>query len=81
MGYNVVKVVLNRKAVSNQLLKGAGTKAVLQATAARVAANAGIGTKTDAYDGVNRSNVSIWPATWEDYRINQDTNALLKALH
>lgn len=81
MGYNVVKVVLDRKAVSNQLLKGAGTKAVLQAAANRVAANSGIGTKTDVYDGLNRTNVSIWPATWEDYRTNLDTNALLKALH
>lgn len=80
MGYKVVKVELDRKAVSNQLLKGEGTKALLQTVAARVSEQAGIGTNTDAYDGTNRSNVHIWPATWEDYRTNLETNALLKAL-
>ena len=81
MAEKVLVVVLDKKAVSRQILKGAGTKALLQTLADRVSRQSGIGTKTDAYDGLNRSNVHVWPATWEDYRANHETNALLKALY
>lgn len=81
MAYHVVKVVLNRKAVSDQLLKGAATKQLMHSIAERVAKQSGINTNMDTYDGINRSNVHIWPATWEDFRANLESNALLKALY
>lgn len=81
MAYKVDKVVLNKGEVSKQLLKGAGTKQVLRAVASRVAGQAGIGTETNEYDGVNRTNIRVSPATWEDFRENLENNNLLKALY
>ena len=77
----VDRVVLNRKEVSRQLLKGAGTKSVLQAISAKVAGQAGIDTEQRMFDGTNRTNARVTPATWEDYRENLENNNLLKALH
>ena len=77
----VEKVVLDRGQVSAQLLKGAGTKALLMSIAERVAAQSGLDTEISTYDGVNRSNVSVTTATQEDYFRNLNTNALAKALY
>ena len=81
MGYKVEKIVLNRGEVSRQLLKGPGTKQLLETVASRVAKQSGLNTNQDIYDGQNRSNAHIWPGTWEDYRMNLESNALLKALY
>lgn len=78
----VDRVVLNTAEVSRQILKGAGTKALLTEIAQRVADQSGLACNVDIYDGRNRSNASVGvePGS-EDYYRNLHTNALASALY
>lgn len=76
-----MQIVLNRSEISRQLLKGAGTKALLREIADRVADQSGLACEVDVRDGVNRSNASVRIADKDDYYRNLHTNALAAALY
>ena len=78
----VDRVVLNFGEVSRQILKGAGTEALLLEIANRVADQSGLACKVDPYKGRKRLNVSVSvePGS-DDYYRNLHTNALASALY
>lgn len=77
-----VRVILNTKEVSRQILKGEGTKDYLRRIADRVADQSGLACNVDVYVGTNRANASVGvePGS-EDYYRNLHTNALASALY
>ena len=77
-----VRVILNTREVSKQILKGEGTKDYLRRIADRVADQSGLSCTVDVYSGVNRANASVGvePGS-EDYYRNLHTNALASALY
>lgn len=82
MSKRAVQIVLNRPEISRQLLKGAGTKALLREIGNRVADQSGLACEVTDYDGENRSNVSVGVvAGTDDYYRNLHTNALAAALY
>lgn len=75
-----VRVELDRAAVRAVILKGEGTAGLLNGLAEGIARRAGSGYETDAYDGRNRRNASVYPATKEAAQANLRGNTLLKAI-
>jgi len=75
-----VKVTLNRKAVSTELLKSDDIKSLMQDIANDIVGGLAGDYEIETYDGKNRSNVSIRCADEETYKLNLQTNELLYAL-
>lgn len=75
-----VKVILNYKAVSEQLLKGAGTVAFMQKLAGNALQRLGDGYSVNTYEGVKRTNVEVLAETPEAIAEQYESNTILKAV-
>jgi len=73
-----VRIVLNRKAVSNQLLKGDPIMDYIEGLANGFASQCGDGYSTSRYTGRNRGNVSVYAETRKAEKDNLENNTLLK---
>lgn len=75
-----IKVVLNRDAVRDQLLKSQWIADICEGYAKQMQAVAGDGYEISTHVGQNRVNVSVYADTREAEKDNFDNNTLLKAL-
>ena len=75
-----IKVVLNRQAVSEQLLKSQWMLDICTEYANQIKATAGEGYEVSPHVGQNRVNVSVGTETDDAAQDNLDNNTLLKAL-
>ena len=75
-----VQVVLNRRNVSNQLLKGGWIQGICEAKAKEIAKRCGDGYEVDPFSGKNRVNVAVVARTAAAARDNKKNNTLLKGL-
>lgn len=75
-----VKVKLNRKEVSNQLLKGGWIDSVMKDIADGIAQKCGGVYEVETYSGKRRDNVAIITSDKNTYYKNLKDNELLKAM-
>lgn len=75
-----VKIKLNRKEVSKQLLKGEWIDSVMKEVAEGVVDKCGGSYDVETYSGKNRDNVSVATSDRSTYFKNLKDNELLKAL-
>ena len=75
-----VKVVLNKKNIRDLLLKGEGTKKMIDDLAKGIANRAGEGYEYDSYVGRNRVNTSVRTKSLDAVQDNAENNTLLKSL-
>ena len=73
-----VKFKLNRSGV-RELLRSAEAQSVVESYARSIQGRAGDGYEVSTYTGTNRVNASVYAATAEARRDNDDNNNLLKS--
>lgn len=72
------RIVLNRKAVSEELLKGDAIMDHIESIGKKFAYQCGEGYATSRYIGRNRGNVSVYAETSAAEKDNLENNTLLK---
>lgn len=77
---NNVKIVLNRDAISSQLLSSPEIEALMEQKAREITSRCDGSYNIGSYKGKRRSNISISSADAETYHKNLNNNELLKAL-
>lgn len=75
-----LKIVLNMPAVSAFLLKGEGTRALLEQKANAALQRLGDGYSVNTYTGRNRVNVEVKAETARAYYENLSGNTIIKAV-
>lgn len=75
-----VKVVLNRSAVRDQLLRSSEMQSICEEQARGIAARCGPGFAVDTHTGRNRVNAMVYADTFEARKDNMKNNTILKAV-
>jgi hypothetical protein len=75
-----VKIVLNKKAVRDQLLKSSEMQNICEEYAKTIAGRCGEGYASDTYAGKNRVNAMVYAETAKARADNNKNNTILKAV-